>query len=165
MLTGNRFLKSTATNPGHLTTITMIIWGIFRFLQVNTLLTTYRANQITWKLNSLTLHTAVVSTVRSLLGSGRHGKAVLYLFQKHLLYWELENIFYRNEAMRQCFWNIDKTFGAASAVFPPLPACLFTPALEGNKLSDEDSTKVFLPSHSIHIKLEKLSLFGSLRKE
>lgn len=39
------------------------------------------AYQITWYLRSLTLHTAVVSTVQSLLGSGQHGQATLCLFQ------------------------------------------------------------------------------------
>jgi hypothetical protein len=41
------------------------------------------ADQITGHLSPLTQQTAVVSTVRSLLGSGRHGQATLYLFQKH----------------------------------------------------------------------------------
>jgi len=37
-------------------------------------------------MTTIKLHTAVVGTVRSPLGSGRHGQAVLYLFQKyHLL--------------------------------------------------------------------------------
>ena len=40
----------------------------------------------------LELHTAVFSTVRSLLGSGRHGQAKLYPFQKHTLYWEEQYI-------------------------------------------------------------------------
>jgi hypothetical protein len=34
---------------------------------------------------SLTLHTAVGGTVRPLLGSRRHGQAMLYLFKKHTL--------------------------------------------------------------------------------
>ena len=42
------------------------------------------ADQITWYPSPRTLHTAMVSTVRSPLGSGRHGQAKLYLFQKHL---------------------------------------------------------------------------------
>jgi len=37
----------------------------------------------------------MVSTVRSLLGSGRHGQATLYLFQKHL-FLEYEYMVYRN---------------------------------------------------------------------
>jgi hypothetical protein len=36
--------------------------------------------------------------------------------------------------------NIFKKFGAACAVFPLWPASLFTPSLEGIKLSDEDSS-------------------------
>jgi hypothetical protein len=39
-------------------------------------------------LSSLTLQTAVVTTVLSLLGSDRRGQATLYLFQKHILNWE-----------------------------------------------------------------------------
>jgi hypothetical protein len=39
------------------------------------------AYQITWYLRSLTLHTAVVSMVQSLVGSGQHGQATLCLFQ------------------------------------------------------------------------------------
>jgi len=38
--------------------------------------------------SALTLHTALVSTVRSLFVSYRHGQTSFYLFQKHLLYWE-----------------------------------------------------------------------------
>jgi len=45
---------------------------------------------------TLTLHTAVVGTDRSLLGSGRHGQATLYLFQKHILCWESEYIVCHN---------------------------------------------------------------------
>jgi len=48
------------------------------------------ADQITWYLIPSKLHTAVFSTVRSQLGSGRHGKATLHLFQKHLLCWDYE---------------------------------------------------------------------------
>jgi hypothetical protein len=33
------------------------------------------------ELSALTLHTAVVSTIQSVLGSGRHGQAMLPLFQ------------------------------------------------------------------------------------
>jgi hypothetical protein len=33
---------------------------------------------------------------RLLLGSGRHGQAMIYLFQKHLLIWEYEYTVYRN---------------------------------------------------------------------
>jgi hypothetical protein len=36
---------------------------------------------------ALTLHTAAVGTAWSLLSSPQNGLAVLYLFQKHLLYW------------------------------------------------------------------------------
>jgi hypothetical protein len=36
-------------------------------------------------LSCLTLQTAVVTTVLSLLGSDRHGQATLYPFQKHLV--------------------------------------------------------------------------------
>jgi len=50
-----------------------------------------------------TLNTAVVGTVRSLLSSDRHGKAPLYVFQKHLLLWGLEYIFYRSEVKSWCF--------------------------------------------------------------
>jgi hypothetical protein len=41
----------------------------------------------------------------------------------------------------QCFWNGVNTVGVACAVLPPppRPACLFTPALQGIKLSDEDN--------------------------
>ena len=37
----------------------------------------YCADQITWYLSSLTQHTVMVSKFRSLLGSGRHGKAMV----------------------------------------------------------------------------------------
>jgi hypothetical protein len=40
------------------------------------------------------LHTAAVSAVRPLLGSGQNGQALLYLFQKHLIC--LEYIVYGN---------------------------------------------------------------------
>jgi hypothetical protein len=56
----------------------------------------YRYIQITWYLSSLTLLTAVAGTVRPLLGSRRHGQAMLYLFQKYLL-WECEYTVYRNK--------------------------------------------------------------------
>ena len=45
----------------------------------------------------LTLHTAVGGTVRPLLGSNRHGQAMLYLFQKHMFCWGYEYIVCRNE--------------------------------------------------------------------
>ena len=48
-----------------------------------------RCIQITWYLSSLTLHTAVVSTIQPLLGPRRNGQTTLYLFQKYLL-WEHE---------------------------------------------------------------------------
>jgi len=38
----------------------------------------------------------VVSTVRSLLGSGRQGQATINLFQKHQPCWEQQYIVYRN---------------------------------------------------------------------
>jgi len=48
----------------------------------------YCVDQVTWYcLSSLPLHTAVIGTVRTLRGPGRHGQAMLYLFQKHLLCW------------------------------------------------------------------------------
>ena len=37
-----------------------------------------------------------------------------------------------------CLWNVEKTFRAACGVFPPWPACLLTPALEGIIQSDKD---------------------------
>ena len=40
--------------------------------------------------------TVVVSMVRSLLGSGRHGQATIYLFQKHPLYLGQQYIVYSN---------------------------------------------------------------------
>jgi len=53
---------------------------------------TQGADQITLYLSHLTQHTAVVATVRSLGGSGRHGRATLHLFQKkHLLLWEYDS--------------------------------------------------------------------------
>jgi hypothetical protein len=61
------------------------------------LMAEYRHIQITKHLSSLTLHTAVVGTVRPLLGSRRHGQAMLYLFQKHLLCWEYEYIVCHNQ--------------------------------------------------------------------
>ena len=45
----------------------------------------YCAQPTSASLSSLKLHTAVVGTVRSPLGSGRHGQATLYLFQKRQL--------------------------------------------------------------------------------
>ena len=92
------------------------------------------------------------------------------LFQKHLLCWEQKYIVYRNgiasvkvtfcvlseflllntellqrncwvlRVTKQCFWNIQKTFGAACAVFPPWPAWFLTPALQAIKLSFEGGT-------------------------
>jgi hypothetical protein len=50
-----------------------------------------------WTRESLTLHTAVVGTVRLLLGSQRKGQKTLHLFQKHLLSWEYECIVSRNK--------------------------------------------------------------------
>ena len=41
------------------------------------------------------MHTTVVSTVRSLVGSGRHGQATLYLVLKHTLFCEYGYIVYR----------------------------------------------------------------------
>jgi hypothetical protein len=38
----------------------------------------------------------VVSIVQSLLGSGQHGQAMFYLFQKQILCQEQEYIVYRN---------------------------------------------------------------------
>jgi hypothetical protein len=107
----------------------------------------YCANQITWYLNRLSLRTALVGMVRPLLGSGRHGQATLYLFQKYLLCWEYQYIVYRNgiasvkvifcvlsefsfvkknyflqrncrvlPVTRQCFWKVEKTYGAACVV-------------------------------------------------
>jgi hypothetical protein len=69
-----------------------------------TCLVLYRYFQITWYLSSLTLHTAVVGTVRSLRGSRQHSKAILYLFQKHLLCWEYEYVvFLHRSAQLPCF--------------------------------------------------------------
>jgi len=48
----------------------------------------YCADQITGYLSSLKLRTAVVSTIRSMFCSSRHGPATLYLFQKYLLCWD-----------------------------------------------------------------------------
>jgi hypothetical protein len=45
----------------------------------------YCCIHIPWYLNFLTLHTAVRSTVRQLLGWRRKGQAMSYSFQKHLL--------------------------------------------------------------------------------
>ena len=56
----------------------------------------YCAYQITWYLSSLTLCTVVVSKFWPLLGSVRHDQAMIYLFQKHLIFWEYEYIVYRN---------------------------------------------------------------------
>jgi hypothetical protein len=53
----------------------------------------YCAGQITWYLSSLTLQTAVISTVWSRLGSGWHGQATLYPFQKHILCWEKYTVY------------------------------------------------------------------------
>jgi hypothetical protein len=39
----------------------------------------------------------------------------------------------------ECFWNGQETVGAACAVLPPWPACLFTPAISKIKLSNEDN--------------------------
>jgi hypothetical protein len=41
--------------------------------------------------------TAVVGTVRPLLGSSRNGQITLYHFQKYLLFWEHEYIVSRNK--------------------------------------------------------------------
>jgi hypothetical protein len=41
---------------------------------------------------------------------------------------------------RRCFWNAEQMFAAACAVLPPWPTCHIDQALEGIKLSDEDST-------------------------
>jgi hypothetical protein len=94
------------------------------------------------------LPNTVVSTVRSLPSSGRHGQATVYLFQKHLIFWEctstlsiamellllrlnfilLEFFVKKIELLqtncavlrvtRQYFWNGQKTFGAACDVSP-----------------------------------------------
>lgn len=51
-----------------------------------------------WYLSSFTLHTAVISTVQSLLGSVRHSQVTLHLFQTHLLSWELKYIYHNGIA-------------------------------------------------------------------
>jgi len=130
----------------------------------------HSADQTTWYLSPLTLHTAAVSTVRSLLVASRHGQATIYLFQKCLLCWEWEYIVCHNgiasvkvkcsvllvflllktkllqrncrvlRVTKRCFWNEEKMFRAVYAVFPRWPACLFNPALEGIELSYADIT-------------------------
>jgi len=112
-----------------------------------------------------TLHTVAVGTVRSLLGSGRHGQETLYLFQKHIpcCEWEyivtmelllfrlifffvlLEYPFIKNctaSKKLQSPAGYTKRTDVWSCVrcFLPCPACLFTPALERIKLTDEHST-------------------------
>jgi hypothetical protein len=42
--------------------------------------------------------------------------------------------------IRQCFWNGQKKVEAACAVLPPWPGCLFTSALTGIKIPDQDSS-------------------------
>jgi len=129
-------------------------------------MTEHCADQITWYLSLLTLHTTVVSLVQSLHVASRHGQATIYLFQKHLLYWECEYIVCRNGnasvKVKCCVllvfsffknWTVTKklqspggykimflkcrenVLGCVCCCFLHLPACLFTPALAGIKLS------------------------------
>jgi hypothetical protein len=131
----------------------------------------YCAVQITWYLSSLTLQTSMVNTVLSLLGSGRHGQATLYPFQKHLRSWEkyivyfngivsvkvkfcavLESIFVKNWIASKklqspaCYETMflkrrENVWNCVRCV-SPLTSLPLHPALSGIKLSDEDSTSV-----------------------
>ena len=78
--------------------------------------------------------------------------------------------------MRDCFWNVQKTFGAACAVLSPWPVCLFSSMLEWITLSDKDSrqgrresswvsTSIFLALsqivHTVLLAVAMHSLFSS----
>ena len=73
----------------------------FSLLFSHTKILEYSMCHTTCHLNSLKLYTAAVCKAWSLLGSPRNSQAMLYLFQKHLLYLEYIGCF------SQCghFWN------------------------------------------------------------
>lgn len=125
---------------------------------------------ISGHLSSLTLHTAVLSTHHSLLGSHLNGQATLYLCQKHLLWWEdtvyphvmlghiikplgqsiyqgrlhmklhTTPLFGSNWIIWQSFRKEDKMAGTAYAVLPSLTACLFICMLRGTKWTVQKDT-------------------------
>jgi len=93
-----------------------------------------------WYLSSLTPHTAVVGTVRSLLCPGRHGRQ-RYTCSKNIHFGRGRNTL--SIAMKlgvNVFYNVGKTYWAVCAAVPPWPAWLFTNPLEEIKLPDEHST-------------------------
>lgn len=82
----------------------------------------YSRNQIT--LNSVTLHTAAISTAWSWLDSAWNNQTELYLSQKHIVSWE-----YITATVTEDIFEMDRKMpGGMCSVLHLSSACFFTPA-------------------------------------
>jgi len=105
----------------------------------------------TWYLSALTLHTAVVGTVRSLLCPGRHGRQ-RYTYSKNINFGRGRNTLSIAMKLRvNVFYNVQKTYWVVCVVVPPWSPCLFTHPLEEIKLDEEHGTICAIGRHKSYI--------------